>query len=312
MSSLHDAATILTYATACRNIWADWLKPPNAGATAMDVTTGRAQRKLAREVAFRNAINAACGFMTPPAIQFENLGPGVCGWFSWTAWTLYVNTMYTGDDLTYNDFFELCVTCYHETRHCEQFFRMAQGLASGTLLFPDKTNAEIVSEAAAFGGGGVGGGVSNRIAMFNAASGGATAALNGSLPATGPARVALLTKWLNIPAAAAQAGEGAKGGYAAFIAGAAPDWFKRSTIKLEVEEWLRATYKRTLFGTTMEAQRGGGSSPGMYRMYADLSVEVDAHGIEVPVVEKIEQAVNVPRAGNGAKLRGDAAFNAIP
>ena len=62
---------------------------------------------------------------------------------------------------------------------------------------------------------------------------------------------------------------------------------------LEVEEWMRSTYKRTLGGMNRWAQ----SDHGPYKIYRDLPEEHDAHEIEKRIktvlLAKINASANV-------------------
>ena len=115
-----------------------------------------------------------------------------------------------------------------------------------------------------------------------------------------------VAEWLNIPLhAASHAGNNALNRFTAFDTSGCPDWFKRNSIKLEVEEWMRECYKATLSGVGHFAQ--GDNSP--WGFYANQPTERDAHGIEDGVVECIEQAIGVDGDGAGNLSRTDPVFD---
>lgn len=277
--SLQSATSVVFFSQKCQELWNSWRG-------GMSV----AQRTTNRENKVRSAVNAITGFMAPLNIQFKDLG-GDCGSFSWGSWRLKIDNTYTKkDNITYRDFIELCCTAFHETRHAEQFYRIAQGLALGKLSFPDKSKAEIIQDSQAIGGGG---GVRAKIAAFEGRA-------MQSSPST---RRQMIARWLNIPVNVAGVAETAKLGFDGFINLPKPSWFKRQTALLEVEEWMRSTYKRTLGGMNEWAQ----SDHGPYKIYRDLPEEHDAHEIEKLIKNRVKQLIghnyplnkNQPRSNTG-------------
>ena len=120
MPTLHENAIIQSYANDCRlvfNMWRAWMQPQ-------------------REQAFKMTHESLCrraGIPVPP-ITFRhssNLGS-----FAWGSWTIVVGNKPFAKNLTKEEFIDLCCTVYHETRHSEQFYRVAQGLLLGRFEFP--------------------------------------------------------------------------------------------------------------------------------------------------------------------------------
>jgi hypothetical protein len=259
--SLQNDGVRNRFVTACADIWRSWLLDGSAAV---------------REEKLEAAIVSMSSFMVAPDVKFATLG----GWgaFSWTGWKLKVNKKYTGkDDIRYKDFVEVCCTIYHETRHAEQFYRIAQGLAAGKLKFPDASSASTVQKMAA----GVGS-VKSRIAMFEAVGKG-----TDPLQLDTGKRIAVISERLKLPLAVVRHADINRDGFQTFIDGARPAWFKRSTVLDEVNEWMRATYKKTFSELDTWAQ----GNDGPYRIYRDLPEENDAHGIEAWVESGLYQRI---------------------
>src|SRR5262245_10884335 len=124
-----NGGTLQTYSIACRQIWTNWL-----------LTTP--QQRLA---AFRTAVLNATGFL--PALPLIPANISANGSFSWADWRIRVRpNRLNKPGLRLYKFVELCGTFYHEARHAEQFYRIAQGVAAGTLQIPDKSLAQQVQE----------------------------------------------------------------------------------------------------------------------------------------------------------------------
>lgn len=125
MASLHEGASMSFYAGSCgriRTMWGAWQQAQRQQAFAMT------HRSLCQRV----------GLPVPP-ITFrpsDDLGS-----FSWGAWTVEVGNRPFRRSLTKEQFVDLCSTVYHETRHAEQFYRVAQGLLLGRLDFPERLGA---------------------------------------------------------------------------------------------------------------------------------------------------------------------------
>jgi hypothetical protein len=279
--SLQSKMSVDYYSARCTELWKSWL----TGATP-------AARKTAREGKIRSALGPLMGFMVPVAILFEDLDDSH-GAFSWTRWRLYINSDNTkDDDITYEDFIELCSTGYHETRHAEQFYRIAQGLALGKLSFPDKSKAQIIQQQQGLG---MGTGFKAKVAMFEG---------KGMQQSSRSQRAQQIQEWLDIPITVARTAEAAKGGFDGYIGLAKPQWFKRKTVLLEVEDWMRSTFKKTLGEMGAWAQ----SDAGPYKIYKGLPEEHDAHSIEALVVSGITTRIGHTVQQRGAQPRTNTAL----
>ena len=262
--SLQSDNSVQAFGMQCKTLWDNW--PTGASGPT---------RVANRENTLRKAIVSVTGFMAPLTIQFADLG-GDYGSFSWGSWRLNIDKSFIKKrDIKYGDFVELCCSAYHESRHAEQFYRIAQGLACEQLSFPDKSKAQVIQDFQQVGGGV--GSVRDRIALFE----------GGVAQASAPNNRQLIAKWLGIPINVAGTAETAKLGFTGYLQLSKPTWFKRATVLLEVEEWMRSTYKRTLGGMNEWAQ----SDHGPYKIYRDLPEEHDAHEIEKLISSKITQVI---------------------
>jgi hypothetical protein len=269
------------FVAECVDLWRNWLQGPQAGRTAQ------------REARLSAAIRHITAFMVTPNIVFRHIG----GWgaFNWTDWRLSINRHYTGhDDIRYKNFVEICSTIYHETRHAEQFYRIAQGLAAGTLKFPDVSSARMLQEMGAGNSS-----VRSRIALFEAASTGRNLLQEDRARGT-----AAIANWLSIPANVAEHANSRRDYFANYISAAKPAWFKRSTVLDEINEWMRASYKKTF--SEMDSWAQGDDGP--YRIYRDLPEENDAHGIEKLVQAGIYQWIGHDTPLDRKKRRTDVTF----
>ncbi len=262
--SLQTTVSVDAFCQACSELWTSWRTGASPAVKAHN-----------RQTKMRRAIIEVTGFMAPLDIRFSDLG-GDCGQFSWSDWQLTIDNNYTGDDaITYAEFVELCGSAYHEARHAEQFHRIAQGLALGRLHFPDKSGAQIIQDLRQTGSKG---GVKAKVALFES---------KGIQQASVASRRQLIARWLNIPLNVAGTAETARSGFDGFLGLPRPQWFKRHTNLLEVEEWMRSTYKRTLGGMNRWAQ----SDHGPYKIYRDLPEEHDAHEIEKLIKRGVKQRI---------------------
>jgi hypothetical protein len=75
-------------------------------------------------------------FMSPPRVIFRTVIDADAK-FDQQNWTCNIEAARLRNDVTADEFEELCNAAYHESRHAEQYFRIAQGLACGQLKNPN-------------------------------------------------------------------------------------------------------------------------------------------------------------------------------
>lgn len=122
MASLHEGAVMSFYANSCgriRTMWGAWRQPQ-------------------RQQAFAMTHRSLCDRVGLPVAPITFKTSDDLGSFSWGSWSIVVGNKPFNKDLTKEEFVDLCSTVYHETRHAEQFYRVAQGLILGRFDFPDK------------------------------------------------------------------------------------------------------------------------------------------------------------------------------
>jgi hypothetical protein len=301
--SLQLPSTINDFVQDCANIWQDWntgvtitnggMKPvkfcKECGSKVesvpiyctscgnkfddMDVPPEVIER---RKNAIKGAVEAATGFMQTPAVVFKDVGTN-WGSFAPGSWTLTLNSYYLkGVNITYYAFVEYCVTMYHESRHCEQVYRIAQGMASGHLVHPYKDAFQQNSSAENL--------------SFNTLSVKDKIAQSGKrkLPDAGN-----LESWLKIPAGAATHAFQNSNAFPMFLNLTRPAWFKRPSIVGEVEDWMDGILKMAKADMIEFAQKQAStamtaSDSKMRALYKAVSVENDAYGIEDAVTAQLQ------------------------
>jgi hypothetical protein len=272
--SLQDTTNggrLQTYSIACRNLWTNWL------------TLSAVQRKDA----FEQAIQAATTFMPPLAITPAVISDD--GSFSWSNWGLEIRqARLAKNDLRLYKFIDLCGTVYHEARHAEQFYRMAQGLAAGTLQIPDRTLAQQMNEYISHSRSGGGLSFQEKLSLFQGLTQGQ--GLQQSVwGGSAPKRQRIIARWLGIQANIVQHADTNSAGFATWINLPRPRHYKRGTALEEVKDWVMDTYK--VSGNTVsqfgqdedddESMRPlGDDRRPIYEMYRDQPQEWDAHAVE--------------------------------
>jgi hypothetical protein len=183
---------------------------------------------------------------------------------------------------------EICCTIYHEIRHAEQIYRIAQGLASGQLRDPDASSAK---ELKLMQGENLS--VQSRIAMFEAVIAG-----QNPLQTNLVASATEIADRLKIPEHVAKHAISHRDYFTNYLNAPRPRWFKRGTVLDEINEWMRASYQGEYknFDQSVQVKHAG-----MEAIYRDLPEENDAYGIEDDVREAILQRIgsraylNTPR-----------------
>jgi hypothetical protein len=265
--SLQYVSTMNAFAASAATLWGNW--------SADQRTPGQRRRDWRREQ-IKAMIRTATAFMVTPTIKFQDTGSSN-GSFGWEAWTLHLRANRTVQvGLTYADYVKYCRTMYHEARHAEQFYRIAQGLMLGTLKYPGKTGRDVVHEvrvadtAQTF---------QSTLAMFEKESTGSQIDVTAKV----------VQQWLSVPANVSTSAYASRAQFTAFVNSGRPLWFKRSSVLLETEEWMRATYAGSL--SALNAWTQGDDGP--YQMYRNQPEEHDAHGIGNAIVTAVDSATGI-------------------
>ncbi len=118
MSSLSNNATLEQYVNSCKGLWHTF-------------QTGSIRRT--REGMIR-AVNQALKTSGVPEVGFfEDATSAENGTFEFTQWRIKFGGALASTSLTSDLFISTVDTVYHEARHCEQWYRIAQALSKGDL-----------------------------------------------------------------------------------------------------------------------------------------------------------------------------------
>lgn len=297
--SLQSPGTIYSFAGRMYRAWCVWDNvlpyavthnfpqppgtPPGIPIPAPQMIALRRKQLMVR------AIRNATAFMPNLNVVAYPQPAGQTGEFDYQTWSLRVDpNLWNNMNLAFPDFVELCCTLYHEARHAEQFYRIAQGLACGRLQFRrgGPTAAQLGNMHA--NPGATGGGVQARIALFNRLHN-----VNNQVITPGYlAQRSFLP--LHVATAAMQ---NAIAEFDAYLQVARPTWFRKATILAEVNEWYSAFY------TTYHN----------HFTHYDQPQEHDAHSIETPVRNAMRALIGVqPRVAGAGRTRADNDFNHLP
>ena len=175
-------------------------------------------------------------------------------------------------------FLEWVVTPYHESRHAEQTYRIAQGVLAGEISFPNKDLARQI-QAAMIGRS------PREIARAYQAG-------NPFEVVDAPTRRRIIQNWLEIPPEVILHADVHRTYFNNFLTSNTPSWlnYRTEPIKNAVIDWMKASYDHHLGDLDRRAQNQEGSktSTGGYgRMYMTLPEEKDAYGIEEGLKAKI-------------------------
>ena len=136
MSSLHEIRTAKSFASGCYRLWIKWLS----------FSRPKGEKRLDALKTYHRDLCRLAGLPTIGISGDVTIGADE-GAFDKSDWTLDVSQkILNDDDVKCKDFVELCKSAYHETRHAEQIYRVAQGLALGRLEFPGELKAQTALE----------------------------------------------------------------------------------------------------------------------------------------------------------------------
>lgn len=308
--SLQTHGRMSYFAHLIREVWREWdtppaqatpvpqhaapgAPPPGLAATPEERRQTRLNNK--RTDGLKNALRLVTPFLpqfnfAPVAMRWQNRNRVIeWGAFERDTWTMKVNShFWRQDDWIYGEFLEICSMLYHEARHAEQFFRIAQGVACNQLEFPSQGNATLQTLAGnAPAAQGQVNGVRNLVDRFQAM---ARQGQRRFTPGT-------LGSLLGIPNNVAQAAiNNAGGNFDAYRQLGAPAWFNQRTPTQEVSRWMLLAYGSRR--TTLD--------------YLQDPMEIDAFAIERPVSNMIQAMIGVSGYTHGNRNRSDPVFAHLP
>lgn len=308
---MYSNTTAQRFAQQMWLMWSYWDTMPNYFGLVPNVLFGLTPTvlQIQRERFLRQALPKVVTFMPCPAVVFSNqLGPNEYGKFVPHRWEIHINKTRM-PHFGYGDFIEFATTIYHEIRHGEQFFRMAQGVASNQVEYPGLTQDQWLRRT-------------------QANAGNALSAVQRGQQIFGPAQAPRilnqqqLRKLLHIPVTtAAAAMVQALPRFQTYTATPRPAWFCTVSVLEEVKLWMRTTFDRSgnhahlkkNLDTKTNFVLAHNARDNIYAMYRAHPMEVDAHGIETYIKPSVERRIGVlSAAGNMLVGRAHPVFNHLP
>lgn len=117
---MHTIPYVNRFSASCHALWKEWNAPG-----------------LNRASRLKDAISAAVQpFMSVPDIEYRRMSRGNYGAFTASTWKFVCNDRYFVDNISWKNFKEVAGTLYHETRHAEQVYRVAQALHLQKIEMP--------------------------------------------------------------------------------------------------------------------------------------------------------------------------------
>ncbi len=259
--SLQFDSYITQYAKSAAKLWDDW----------------RTLNYVGRFNTAVKAIKKCTHFLPPIDYQFyytQQLGDYGAQYPA--LWRIDINLYHaTHNDLNLKYFLEWVTTPYHESRHAEQTYRIAQGVLAGEITLPGKDLAKKIQAA-----------------MKGKSIREITQALNSQNPfeVVDPiTRQQIVQKWLDVPDVVVRHADVHRSYFKTYLQSNRPSWYDSRTvepIKNAVIDWMKVSYERHLGELDRKAQQ---FEPGWERFYSRKGIpeEKDAYGIEGVVQKKI-------------------------
>ena len=269
--SLQFESVMNHYSTAAAQLWLDW-------------------RSLTRherlDFALR-AIKRATPFL--PGITYGSYWASDWGDYGVHypgLWSIEINRYHPRhSDIELEDFIEWVLTPFHETRHAEQTYRIAQGVLAGELVPPGKNLHRKFQAVMA--------GKSPRDIVKALESGNPFAVVDQTV------RKRVVQEWLDVPMEVINHADSHRSYFKNFLASRTPQWldYRADGLKNAVIDWMKSSYDHHLGEIDRRAQDG---DKGWDRFYMTLSEEKDAYGIEGFVSKKILERIGkrLPRDAN--------------
>lgn len=281
--SLTDVEHRNRFAAGMMRSWRDW--PEHEDTDEQDPLGPFQAQQRRRQEEVQRLVTRVSDFMPPPTVRFTALPARLVGCFRHETWTLEIEQTLFRGNLTGQDFVQLCGTIYHELRHAEQAYRVAQALALGGargLEFPAVTAAQQVQDVAEAMRDH---GYAQRFAAARQAF-----AHPGDWRHDAPTRLAILTKRLQLPAPVAAHADLHRAAFEDFLDTERPAWFLQPTVHAEVADWMRSCYAPTLaeMNWAVQAHPRTGDDRRIYAMYRALPMERDAWGLTAVITAEIQ------------------------
>jgi hypothetical protein len=248
----------------------------------------RGKSQVDRVQAALSAIRRCTHFL--PAVKYDTYLVADLGDYGVqypSLWSIEINRHHAQEaDLRLEDFLEWVTTPYHESRHAEQTYRIAQGVLAGDIALPGKSLATKMQSA-------MQGKSPREIAK-------AIESRNPFETTDQTTRRRIVQEWLDVPMKVIDHADMCRSYFKNFLQASTPPWFKgRSgdTIKNAVIDWMKASYDHHLGELDRKAQN---QEQGWDRFYSKKGIpeEQDAYGIEGVVQGKILSMLGKSRTAN--------------
>jgi len=189
-------------------------------------------------------------------------------------------------NILFDDFIEWATTPYHESRHAEQTYRIAQGVLSGELELPRRGFAQQMQTMQG----------RSPSDIRNALQSGKPMEIDRTL------RIRTLRDWLKVPMSVITHADTHRSYFDNYCkSDPGRPWYDKrvNPIKNAVIDWMKTSYDTQLSVIDRKAQANAGKSRGFGRMYQTLAEEKDAFGLEKYLQGKICKVLQKTRPQDG-------------
>ncbi|MFQ1699256.1 hypothetical protein ACJ5NV_01540 [Loktanella agnita] len=307
--SLSNAVVRTNFSNEMRTLWSYWDTMHNffnLGPMGALFSNARLRERFIRE-----ALTRVINFMPPPTVTLDNqMARTLHGEFSCYRWVVKINS-YSMNNTGYGEFIELATTIYHELRHAEQFYRIAQGLSCNQLEFPDLSEDNRLERT--FDA------TQNNNALSAVQRG---QQIFGAAPTPHVLSAQQIARLMYMPRRiATRATQNAANDFQNFITAARPGWCRQATILDAVKDWMNFTYKKSNQQPYMASNRDdngddivrtAGGDTNRYLIYRSDAMEKDAFGIETFFKPHLETNIGVNAATHPLIGRPHPLFNHLP
>jgi hypothetical protein len=251
--SLQFQNSMERYATAAATLWRGWR--PKSSPQCMQAV----ERAIIPLVSFMPRLSLNW-YNTPRIHDFGYHMPG--------NWSVNLNSYHSTLNLPFGHFIEWVTTPYHECRHAEQTYRIAQGVLAGDMELPGR---DMHQQFRAYQPRGV-------QQIRQAFETGRPLDMNSGQ------RKQVLRGWLGIPAEVVDHADSHRSYFSNYLGSTSGHltWYDHhaNPVKDAVVDWMKAGYHGELSTINRRAQAMAGKAGGFGRMYMSLAVEKDAYGLE--------------------------------
>jgi hypothetical protein len=268
--SLQFDQPIIHFGNECCDLWRTWLAS----------TAAQRLEKL------KQAIRSCVQFLPALTINsYLDANPGDFGFHQPGNWSVNLNSLHSqANYILFDNFIEWATTPYHESRHAEQTFRIAQGVLSGEIELPGKGFSEQMQVLA---------GRSPRDIRQALET-------HKPLELNRATRVQTLQAWLKVPMPVVDFADTQRSQFGTYCHSQVPAWYQHRAdpLKNAVIDWMKMSYDTQMRVIDRRAQNAR-SARGFGRMYQTLAEEKDAYGCEGYLQDRICRELHKTRPDDG-------------